>query len=97
MRRQRSLDCLPGSLAFLKKIAQISSVSEIEFWAPYVVDGRSLFACILRFEDAKTDYSDTLSGRPASSQPRRPSVYRFRYGQSSMRGSECVQTRPRRP
>jgi hypothetical protein len=45
---------------------QISSVSEIEFWAPYVVDGRSLFACILRFEDAKTDYSDTLSGCPLS-------------------------------
>jgi hypothetical protein len=39
---------------------QPDSVSEIEFWAPYVVDGRSLFACILRFEDAKTDYSDTL-------------------------------------
>lgn len=35
-------------------------MSEIEFWAPYAVDGQSPFACILRFEDAKTDYSDTL-------------------------------------
>jgi hypothetical protein len=61
---RRMLDQWPGKVwgsgEAGGEAGQPDSVSEIEFWAPYVVDGRSLFACILRFEDAKTDYSDTL-------------------------------------
>jgi hypothetical protein len=62
-------------------------VSEIEFWAPYVVDGRSLFACILRFEDAKTDYSDTLSGCALS--PPCPFPRNFRCRESKSECSAC--------
>ena len=39
-------------------------MSEIEFYTLYVVPERWILGCMLRFVDAKNDFSDTLQSNP---------------------------------